>query len=72
MSALAAATTISLTSIKSTDSVTTDSVLKAATDEAIAATGKPDAIQTKYTRSEARDEADAQNYSIQATIGTSL
>ena len=51
MSALAEATTNSLTSIKSTDSVTTDSILKAATDEAIAAAGKPDAIQTKYTRS---------------------
>ena len=70
MSALAESTTNSLTSIKSTDSVTTDSILAAATTEAIAAAGKPDAIQTKYTRSEARDEADAQNYSIQATIGT--
>ena len=45
-------------------------ILAEATNEAIAATGRPDAVQTKYTRSEARDEADARNYGIQATIGT--
>jgi len=70
MFALSERSTNSLTSIKSTDCITTDSILRDATAAAVRATGKSDAIQTKFTRSEARDEADSQNYSIQATIGT--
>ena len=70
MFALAERATNSLTSIKSTDCITTDSILHDATIEARATSGKIDAIQTKFTRSEARDEADSQNYSIQATTGT--
>lgn len=70
MFALSERATNSLTSIKSTDCITADSILDEATAAAIKATGKDDAVQTKFTRSEARDEADSQNYSIQATIGT--
>ena len=70
MFALSESTANDLTTIKSTDCVTTDSILRDATNAAIAATGKDDAVQTKFTRSEARDEADSTNYSIQATIGT--
>jgi hypothetical protein len=70
MYALAERAVNSLTSIKSTDCITTDSILRDATAAAVAAAGgKADAVQTKFTRSEARDEADSQNYSIQATIG---
>ena len=70
MFALSERATNSLTSIKSTDCITTDSILRDATAAAVLATGDTQAVQTKYTRSEARDEADSQNYAIQATIGT--
>eukprot|EP00956_Cyclotella_meneghiniana_P041339 scaffold223265_cov66-Cyclotella_meneghiniana.AAC.1 len=70
MFALSERATNSLTSINSTDCITADSILADATAAAIRTTGDAKAVQTKYTRSEARDEADSQNYSIQATIGT--
>jgi hypothetical protein len=70
MTPLAEPTNNSLMSIKSTDSITTNSILLNATNAAIAAMGQLDSVETKYTCSEAHDEADAKNYSIQATIGT--
>lgn len=70
MFALSERTNNTLTTIKSTDCITTDTILRDATAAAVAASGKADTTQTKYSRSEARDEADSQNFAIQATIGT--
>jgi hypothetical protein len=54
MYALAEHAMNSLTSIKSTNCITTDSILRDATAAVVAAAGdKADAVQTKFTRSEA-------------------